>query len=59
MVDRIVPATTDTDRARIDAALGAEDRWPVVCESFSQWVIEDRFPRRSSRLGTDRRGAGR
>jgi fructuronate reductase len=44
MVDRIVPATTDTDRARIDAALGAEDRWPVVCESFSQWVIEDRFP---------------
>ncbi len=44
MVDRIVPATTDTDRARIDAALGVEDRWPVVCEGFSQWVIEDRFP---------------
>jgi fructuronate reductase len=44
MVDRIVPATTDTDRARIDAALGAEDRWPVVCEPFTQWVIEDRFP---------------
>jgi fructuronate reductase len=44
MVDRIVPATTEADRARIDAALGAEDRWPVVCESFSQWVIEDRFP---------------
>ncbi len=45
MVDRIVPATTDADRVRIDAALGAEDRWPVVCEGFSQWVIEDRFPR--------------
>jgi fructuronate reductase len=44
MVDRIVPATTDTDRVRIDSALGAEDRWPVVCESFSQWVIEDWFP---------------
>jgi fructuronate reductase len=44
MVDRIVPATTDTDRARIDAALGVEDHWPVVCERFSQWVIEDRFP---------------
>jgi len=44
MVDRIVPATADTDRARIDATLDAEDRWPVVCESFSQWVIEDRFP---------------
>jgi fructuronate reductase len=44
MVDRIVPATTDTDRVRIDAALGVEDRWPVVCEPFTQWVIEDRFP---------------
>ncbi len=44
MVDRIVPATTDTDRGRINAALGAEDRWPVVCEPFTQWVIEDRFP---------------
>jgi fructuronate reductase len=44
MVDRIVPATTEADRARIDAALGVEDRWPVICESFSQWVIEDRFP---------------
>ncbi len=44
MVDRIVPATTDADRARIAASLGAEDAWPVVCEPFRQWVIEDRFP---------------
>jgi len=44
MVDRIVPATTKTDRARIDAALGVEDHWPAVCETFTQWVIEDRFP---------------
>jgi fructuronate reductase len=44
MVDRIVPATTDADRARIDAALGLHDAWPVVCEGFCQWVIEDRFP---------------
>jgi fructuronate reductase len=44
MVDRIVPATTDADRDRIDAALGVADHWPVVCETFSQWVIEDRFP---------------
>lgn len=44
MVDRIVPATTDSDRTRIKAALGTEDRWPVVCEPFTQWVIEDRFP---------------
>jgi fructuronate reductase len=44
MVDQIVPATTDTDRAEIDAALGLHDAWPVVCEPFRQWVIEDRFP---------------
>jgi fructuronate reductase len=44
MVDRIVPATTDADRAQIDAALGLHDSWPVVCEPFRQWVIEDRFP---------------
>lgn len=44
MVDRIVPATTDEDRCRVSAALGLQDAWPVVCEPFSQWVIEDRFP---------------
>ena len=44
MVDRIVPATTDADRARIAGALGLEDAWPVVTEPFTQWVIEDRFP---------------
>ena len=43
MVDRIVPATTDEDRARIAERLGVEDAWPVVTEPFSQWVIEDRF----------------
>jgi fructuronate reductase len=42
MVDRIVPATTDAERAAI-AALGYTDAWPVVAEPFSQWVIEDRF----------------
>jgi fructuronate reductase len=44
MVDRIVPATTEEDRCRVAAALGLEDAWPVVCEPFLQWVIEDRFP---------------
>lgn len=44
MVDRIVPATTEEDRARVAAALGMEDAWPVVGERFFQWVIEDRFP---------------
>ncbi|MCA0047844.1 mannitol dehydrogenase family protein [Mesorhizobium sp. B283B1A] len=44
MVDRIVPATTDADRARIAVELGAEDAWPVMTEPFRQWVIEDNFP---------------
>jgi fructuronate reductase len=44
MVDQIVPATTDADRAQIDAALGVHDAWPVMCEPFRQWVIEDRLP---------------
>lgn len=43
MVDRIVPATSDDDRARIEASLGLRDAWPVVTEPFTQWVIEDRF----------------
>lgn len=44
MVDRIVPATTDEDRARIADILGATDAWPVTTEPFLQWVIEDHFP---------------
>jgi fructuronate reductase len=43
MVDRIVPATTDADRASVAAALGMQDAWPVMTEPFCQWVIEDRF----------------
>ncbi len=44
MVDRIVPATTDADRARVARALGVADAWPVMAEPFIQWVIEDDFP---------------
>lgn len=43
MVDRIVPSTTDADRATTAAALGMTDAWPVLGEPFTQWVIEDRF----------------
>jgi fructuronate reductase len=43
MVDRIVPATTDADRAAVAAELGARDEGAVVTEGFSQWVIEDHF----------------
>ncbi|KQR10989.1 mannitol dehydrogenase family protein [Cellulomonas sp. Leaf334] len=42
MVDRITPATTGEVVAAV-AALGIDDRWPVRSESFTQWVLEDRF----------------
>lgn len=42
MVDRITPATTDEDMDEL-ASLGIKDSWPVVCEPFHQWVIEDDF----------------
>ncbi|CAB3674084.1 mannitol dehydrogenase family protein [Paraburkholderia rhynchosiae] len=44
MVDRIVPATTEAERATAAATLGYRDDAPVPCEPFRQWVIEDRFP---------------
>ncbi len=43
MVDRITPATTDSDRRLLSARFGIEDQWPVVSEPFRQWVIEDVF----------------
>ncbi|SIR83918.1 mannitol dehydrogenase family protein [Micromonospora avicenniae] len=43
MVDRIVPATTDDDRADVRAVLDLDDRGVVVAEPFRQWVIEDDF----------------
>jgi mannitol 2-dehydrogenase len=43
MVDRITPVTTDADRAAISEDFGVEDAWPVVCEPFEQWVLEDTF----------------
>ncbi len=43
MVDRITPVTTDEDRAEIEERFGVTDGWPVVCEPFTQWVLEDHF----------------
>jgi len=43
MVDRITPQTTDEHRALLSDEFGVEDEWPVVCEPFRQWVIEDKF----------------
>jgi len=44
MVDRITPATSDRERTILKDRYGVEDNWPVFCEEFRQWVIEDKFP---------------
>jgi len=43
MVDRITPVTTPDDIAEVSRRFGIDDRWPVVCEPFTQWVLEDDF----------------
>ena len=43
MVDRITPETTPETRDEVVARFGVADRWPVVTEPFSQWVVEDAF----------------
>jgi mannitol 2-dehydrogenase len=43
MVDRITPVTTDEDRALVTERFGIADGWPVVCEPFTQWALEDSF----------------
>ena len=43
MVDRIVPAVTESDRARTAEAIAMEDQASVTGEPFRQWVIENRF----------------
>jgi mannitol 2-dehydrogenase len=44
MVDRITPVTTDGDRDEVRKRFGVDDGWPVVCEPFTQWALEDAFP---------------
>ncbi|QCW99900.1 mannitol dehydrogenase family protein [Aggregatimonas sangjinii] len=43
MVDRITPVTTPSDIAYLRDTYAMEDEWPVTCEPFIQWVIEDDF----------------
>jgi len=44
MVDRITPVTAAADVVAAERRSGLRDEWPVVCEPFFQWVIEDDFP---------------
>jgi mannitol 2-dehydrogenase len=43
MVDRITPVTTDAQRKMLAKRFGIQDNWPVFCEPYRQWVLEDRF----------------
>ncbi|RMM53662.1 hypothetical protein ALQ77_04128 [Pseudomonas corrugata] len=43
MVDRITPMTSAAHRLQLHDEHGIDDAWPVVCEPFVQWVLEDRF----------------
>ena len=43
MVDRITPATSPEDIATLMAKTGIEDDWPVMCEPYKHWVIQDDF----------------
>ncbi len=44
MVDRITPATGQREIDLTQDTYGIEDGWPVFCEEFKQWVLEDKFP---------------
>jgi mannitol 2-dehydrogenase len=43
MVDRITPVTTPEVSDYLRQEYDLEDGWPVVCEPFLQWVVEDNF----------------
>ncbi|GGD84496.1 mannitol dehydrogenase family protein [Rhizobium anhuiense] len=43
MVDRITPATSQREVDFLRDNFGIEDNWPVYCEEFKQWVLEDKF----------------
>lgn len=42
-VDGVTPVTYDRDIAWIRDQVGIDDRAPVVCEKFMDWIIEDNF----------------
>jgi mannitol 2-dehydrogenase len=43
MVDRITPSTTLEMAKEVRRDFGVNDRWPVVAEPFTAWVLEDKF----------------
>ncbi len=43
MVDRITPVTTEGLKTVLAEEFGLLDGWPVVCEPFYQWIIQDTY----------------
>ncbi len=43
MVDRITPATTEHLKTILAEDIGLLDAWPVICEPFFQWIIQDDY----------------
>ena len=43
MVDRITPATSNEDIVSLKENADITDAWPVMCEPYKHWVIEDDF----------------
>jgi mannitol 2-dehydrogenase len=43
MVDRIAPQVLEEEKQRINASSGINDLLPASCETYTKWVIEDKF----------------
>ena len=43
MVDRITPVTSPSDIENLRSVRHFEDKCPVICEPFVQWIIEDNY----------------
>ncbi|MGO8961741.1 MAG: mannitol dehydrogenase family protein [Streptosporangiaceae bacterium] len=44
MADRITPGTSPADVGAVRDSTGFDDRCPVVCEPFREWVLSGTFP---------------
>ncbi len=43
MVDRIAPQVPEDERRRLALATGVDDLLAATCETYTSWVVEDRF----------------
>lgn len=43
MVDRIAPQVPKAESRRLAEAIGVDDLVPATCETYTSWVVEDRF----------------